>query len=65
MKNCFFQDPITDFELPIKNLENWFKTSVATQKRAEIVDIIKEQITKQNANGLSTIDRLPEINLPK
>ncbi|XP_046736580.1 uncharacterized protein LOC124405593 [Diprion similis] len=36
----FFQDPIKDYNLPIKGLEEWFDESAVVHKRKEIYDLI-------------------------
>lgn len=53
------QDPIKDFELPIKTLANWFDTIVVTKKREDIVDLIKFLVMEYNR-----IIDFPEIQLP-
>lgn len=40
---CFmsiFQDPIADFQIPMKGLQNWFPEEVVHNKRREIHDLI-------------------------
>uniref|UniRef100_A0A1B0DIK7 Ubiquitin-like protease family profile domain-containing protein n=2 Tax=Phlebotomus papatasi TaxID=29031 RepID=A0A1B0DIK7_PHLPP len=57
----FFTNPIRDYRLPIKQLQNWFPTIVVTRKREEIsnllIDLVKEMHPEK-------ADLLPEIAFP-
>lgn len=61
----FSQDPFNSFNIPIKNMENWFEISTVTKKRRDIVDIIKEKIARGYGRNNYTIEDLPEIQLPE
>lgn len=43
-----FQNPITDFCLPIMNLQRWFSNDVVKNKRGEIAKLIRELAVKQS-----------------
>jgi hypothetical protein len=43
--SCFFQNPITDFCLPIINLRRWFTNDVVRNKRSEIAKLIRELVS--------------------
>lgn len=53
------QNPINNYRLPIKQLNNWFDTLIVTKKREDIVNLIKQKMQEQNKNIT-----LPEIQLP-
>ena len=44
----YFQNPIKDFALPIRNLRTWFPKESAMNKRAEIAGVIRELAAKQH-----------------
>ena len=44
----YFQNPIKDFALPIRNLRTWFPKESAKNKRAEIAGVIRELAAKQH-----------------
>ena len=44
----FFQNPISDFSLPITNLRKWFKNDLMREKRSHIAEIIRKLATEQN-----------------
>uniref|UniRef100_A0AAG5DC81 Ubiquitin-like protease family profile domain-containing protein n=1 Tax=Anopheles atroparvus TaxID=41427 RepID=A0AAG5DC81_ANOAO len=56
----FFLEPITDYHLPIKQLQNWFDTITVTKKREDIGNLLKELLQKHNPQDL----QLPPIELP-
>uniref|UniRef100_A0A182LXK2 Ubiquitin-like protease family profile domain-containing protein n=1 Tax=Anopheles culicifacies TaxID=139723 RepID=A0A182LXK2_9DIPT len=56
----FFLDPIVDYHLPIKQLQEWFETITVTKKREDICNLIKELIEKHDPSVLP----LPSIELP-
>uniref|UniRef100_A0A4Y0ANM4 ULP_PROTEASE domain-containing protein n=1 Tax=Anopheles funestus TaxID=62324 RepID=A0A4Y0ANM4_ANOFN len=56
----FFLEPILDYHLPIKQLQEWFETITVTKKREDICNLIKELIEKHNSSVLP----LPSIDLP-
>ncbi|XP_055316050.1 sentrin-specific protease 6-like isoform X2 [Sitodiplosis mosellana] len=60
----FFKDPIEDFAIPIKNLDNWFDPEVVTNKRRDIVQLIKDQMTRSVGRCNMSIEDLPNIELP-
>ena len=45
-----FQNPITDFCVPIMNLRRWFTNDVVKNKRSEIAKLIRDLAEKQNPN---------------
>lgn len=55
-----FQDPIKDYRLPIKHLNNWFESIIVTKKREDIALLIKDLISTHNHDA----PPLPEIQLP-
>lgn len=54
------QDPILDYHLPIKQLQDWFETITVTKKREDISNLIKELIDKHDPSA----PPLPSIELP-
>lgn len=56
----YFQDPITDYHIPIKMLKNWFEELVVTRKREDISSLIKE-LMLENKKDPSI---LPDIAFP-
>uniref|UniRef100_A0A453YS98 Ubiquitin-like protease family profile domain-containing protein n=1 Tax=Anopheles gambiae TaxID=7165 RepID=A0A453YS98_ANOGA len=56
----FFLDPILDYHLPIKQLQDWFETITVTKKREDISNLIKELIDKHDPSA----PPLPSIELP-
>lgn len=56
------QEPIKNFDLPIKGLNDWFDIDVAIGKRGEIANLIKKLMRETDVNV--SVDDLPDINLP-
>uniref|UniRef100_A0A1B6BYT3 Ubiquitin-like protease family profile domain-containing protein n=1 Tax=Clastoptera arizonana TaxID=38151 RepID=A0A1B6BYT3_9HEMI len=56
---AFFQAPIKDYYIPIKEIQNWFPTSVVNRKRYEIQQLLHHLMKEQNV----TLENLPELNL--
>lgn len=56
----FYNDPIKDFRIPIKNMTNWFPSIVVTRKREELSNLLQTLIKREKPEGLE----LPEIELP-
>ncbi|XP_058066162.1 uncharacterized protein LOC131215783 [Anopheles bellator] len=56
----FFLHPIKDYNLPIKQLQNWFDTLTVTKKREDLSNLLKELIGKHNPKELP----LPKIEFP-
>ncbi|XP_056631057.1 uncharacterized protein LOC130441410 isoform X1 [Diorhabda sublineata] len=42
----FLKDPIKDFHIPIKEIQNWFEEIVVTRKREDIANLIKSLMKK-------------------
>lgn len=59
----YLQDPIKNFELPIKDLENWYDIEVATRKRRDIAELI-QRLMSTHGTGFP-IEDLPNIELPE
>ncbi|XP_059612765.1 sentrin-specific protease 6-like [Phlebotomus argentipes] len=57
----FFCDPIRDFRLPIRQLENWFWPVLPTRKREEIAKLLIQLIKESHPERL---DLLPHIPFP-
>ncbi|KAG7299477.1 hypothetical protein JYU34_016438 [Plutella xylostella] len=57
----FFKDPILDYSLPIKQLQNWFEEIVVTRKREEISKLLKVLMHKYNPESHLA---LPDIAFP-
>lgn len=57
----YFQDPILDYSLPIKQLTNWFDEIVVTRKREEISNLLKTLMHKYNPDSHLN---LPDITFP-
>ena len=43
----FFDSPISDFDLPLKSLANWFPQKIVRGMRRDIAQLIKELMDKQ------------------
>ncbi|XP_049821770.1 uncharacterized protein LOC109596804 isoform X3 [Aethina tumida] len=56
----FFKDPIVDYNIPIKQLKDWFEEIVVTRKREEISELIKNLMVEYDRD----IDLLPKIKFP-
>ncbi|KAJ9576151.1 hypothetical protein L9F63_006973, partial [Diploptera punctata] len=54
----FFQDPIKDYNLPMKNLVNWFSEELVSRKREEIQKLLLRLLEKNNVD-------IESLNLPK
>ncbi|PNF29866.1 hypothetical protein B7P43_G09538 [Cryptotermes secundus] len=54
----FFQDPIKDYYLPMKNLVEWFSEDVVSRKREEIQKLLLRLLERNNVN-------IESLNLPK
>jgi sentrin-specific protease 7 len=54
------QDPIGDYNLPIRHLNDWFDTLTVTKKREDISNLLKELISKSNPEVLP----LPDVKFP-
>ena len=37
-----FQDPVADFQIPLKGIENWFAEELVLNKRREIHELIMD-----------------------
>lgn len=57
----YFQDPVLDYALPIKQLASWFDEIVVTRKREEISDLLKLLMHKYNPDSHLA---LPDITFP-
>lgn len=57
----FFQTPITDFHIPIQQVQNWFTPAVVDRKRYEIQQLLHKLMEEQNLD-LATLN-LPVLNL--
>lgn len=57
----YFQDPILDYSLPIKQLTKWFDEIVVTRKREEISNLLKTLMHKYNPDSYLN---LPDIAFP-
>ncbi|XP_059614832.1 uncharacterized protein LOC132260612 [Phlebotomus argentipes] len=57
----FFANPIKDYRLPIKQLQNWFSTIVVTRKREEISNLLMDLVKESHPERL---DLLPVIQFP-
>lgn len=57
----YFQDPILDYALPIKQLANWFDEIIVTRKREEISNLLKVLMHRYNPDSHLT---LPDITFP-
>ena len=58
----FFNDPIRDYRIPIKQLNNWFDTIIVTRKREDISELLKKLINEKNGGSQKLI--LPDIPFP-
>lgn len=56
----FFKDPIKDYRIPIKALQNWFHQDLVTRKREEIAKLLQDLIKRSTPEGID----LPEIEFP-
>ncbi|CAH0556439.1 unnamed protein product [Brassicogethes aeneus] len=56
----FFKDPIVDYNLPMKQLKNWFDEIVVTRKREEISELIKNLMMEYDID----LGLLPNIKFP-
>ena len=52
------QDPLQDYNLPIKSLQKWFAPTVMRHKRADIAKIIRELTVKQHKEKKITFPNL-------
>uniref|UniRef100_A0A1B0GEF5 Ubiquitin-like protease family profile domain-containing protein n=1 Tax=Glossina morsitans morsitans TaxID=37546 RepID=A0A1B0GEF5_GLOMM len=58
----FFNDPIRDYRIPIKQLANWFDTITVTRKREDISNLLQKLM--DDRNGLHNRILLPDIPFP-
>lgn len=58
----FFKDPIRDYRLPIKQLNNWFDTITVTKKREDISFLLQKLMNEKNGPNQQLI--LPKIPFP-
>ncbi|CAG9825310.1 unnamed protein product [Phaedon cochleariae] len=56
----FFKDPIKDYNIPIKEIQNWFEEVVVTRKREEIADLLRNLMREYGKDTRL----LPDINFP-
>uniref|UniRef100_W4VR71 Putative sentrin/sumo-specific protease senp7 n=1 Tax=Corethrella appendiculata TaxID=1370023 RepID=W4VR71_9DIPT len=56
----FFIDPIRDYHIPIKHLQDWFETITVTKKREDISNLLKDLIKEYD----KTVLPLPDIKFP-
>ncbi|XP_066255314.1 uncharacterized protein [Euwallacea similis] len=56
----FFKDPITDYNIPIKGIVDWFEEITVTKKREDICNLLKRLMTEAGTD----IKCLPDIALP-
>lgn len=56
----FFKDPLKDYNIPIKSINNWFEEMVVTKKREDICKLIERLMEEAGADT----SILPEIALP-
>lgn len=61
LRYLYFQDPVSDYTLPIKQLANWFDEIVVTRKREEISKLLKTLMHKYNPDSHL---HLPDIKFP-
>lgn len=57
----FVQNPIRDFQPPIKRLANWFDVMVVLRKREDIALLIGRLVRRHFPNNAAL---LPEIQFP-
>ncbi|XP_030760766.1 uncharacterized protein LOC115885866 isoform X2 [Sitophilus oryzae] len=60
----FFKDPIKNFYIPIKGVENWFEEIIVTKKREDICNLIKSLMEEDGISKVKIAKILPEIALP-
>uniref|UniRef100_A0A1A9Z8V3 Ubiquitin-like protease family profile domain-containing protein n=1 Tax=Glossina pallidipes TaxID=7398 RepID=A0A1A9Z8V3_GLOPL len=58
----FFNDPIRDYRIPIKQLANWFDTITVTRKREDISNLLQKLMNERN--GPHNRILLPDIPFP-
>uniref|UniRef100_A0A1B0A5Z5 Ubiquitin-like protease family profile domain-containing protein n=1 Tax=Glossina pallidipes TaxID=7398 RepID=A0A1B0A5Z5_GLOPL len=58
----FFNNPIRDYRIPIKDLANWFDTITVSRKREDIANLLQELMNEHN--GCSNKILLPNIPFP-
>lgn len=46
----FFQDPLHDFNLPLKYLQDWFPEEIVSRKRQELAALIRTLMEEQGIN---------------
>ncbi|KAJ8931084.1 hypothetical protein NQ314_016048 [Rhamnusium bicolor] len=56
----FFTHPITDYNMPIKQIKEWFEEIIVTKKREDIAELIKN-LMKEYGKDLRM---LPDISFP-
>lgn len=61
-KSCFYshQEPIRDWRIPIKGLQNWFEHITVTKKREDISNLLIEKIREYDPKNLP----LPKLDFP-
>uniref|UniRef100_A0A0K8T4P9 Ubiquitin-like protease family profile domain-containing protein n=2 Tax=Lygus hesperus TaxID=30085 RepID=A0A0K8T4P9_LYGHE len=58
---AFFQNPITDYRMPIKQLVDWFDTTIVSKKRYQIQQLLHKLMDEQNVDTSRLT--LPALNL--
>ncbi|KAL9905536.1 sentrin-specific protease 6 veloren isoform 2-T3 [Glossina fuscipes fuscipes] len=58
----FFNDPIRDYRIPIKQLASWFDTITVTRKREDISNLLQKLMNERN--GPHNRILLPDIPFP-
>ncbi|XP_075233482.1 uncharacterized protein LOC142331448 isoform X2 [Lycorma delicatula] len=58
---AFFQNPITDYNVPIKMLQNWFTADEVSRKRFEIQQLLHRLMEEQKVDR--SLLNLPDLNL--
>jgi sentrin-specific protease 7 len=56
----FFMDPQKESKYPMRKLNSWFSSDVATKKRKEIATLL-QRLIKENDDPLN-VTRLPTLN---